>query len=520
MDDEKRLLKFQSEQLLSYKDQTDKIIGELNKQNKKMKGFKKLENILEVKIKNIIKAIDDVRLKLVIDDHNILLEKKDKGIIIFSEYTFPVGRDIEDTRNLNNVYQNCLKHFTRKLKVIYQKLEGLDKENSSLKNRIKSLKNEIQSLSSLEDDLKDILTNSLNYIKTNSVDRDIDINCPVCNREFEATSLLKVIEDRLSQSNPIIDERMSILKELEKKLKEVNEKLTLGQSNFEREFEYYKEIMKEVKKDLLTLKLGFEESELEKKNNAGLIENKLENMLEENDKILSLIKAEELPVDKDKINNELTEKLDKVKKDITELGYSIDKINLDYQQELNRFKTELSIFENKLSKNRIDKENIATSVEEKLKKLILEHEKLEKSEDRLGYIETKVMEIKDMLTNNDNVRKLTKIKSDLKENNDEVRKLRNAIVELEKLEKSVVEVVQEMNESIIAEQEEFIKNMFRRINPHPYFRNINLLVDKNRHDSRTLGIFCSIEESGENKIDPAFTFSTAQTNIVISPQKA
>ncbi|TDO94104.1 hypothetical protein DFR79_10469 [Halanaerobium saccharolyticum] len=75
------------------------------------------------------------------------------------------------------------------------------------------------------------------------------------------------------------------------------------------------------------------------------------------------------------------------------------------------------------------------------------------------------------------------------------------------------DVVADLNDQILKEQEEFINKIFKRIYLHPFFRQINLKTTVSRQGSNSLLIECK-NKSGKTIVNPAFTFSKAQVNIV------
>jgi DNA repair exonuclease SbcCD ATPase subunit len=136
-----------------------------------------------------------------------------------------------------------------------------------------------------------------------------------------------------------------------------------------------------------------------------------------------------------------------------------------------------------------------------------------RAQSRIKNLESELEKQQELLQQNKVRKQLKEVENEFKKAAAEREKIKRGLERAEKLKLAVRDVVADLNDQILKEQEEFINKIFKRIYPHPFFRQINLKTTVSRQGSNSLLIECK-NKSGKTIVNPAFTFSKAQVNIV------
>lgn len=485
--------------------QIDFILNEVNIE-------KRHEDSLEKLLSNEIKLLNSNIPKF--DDINeVIIDKKSISFLEYKQLA-DIDIDIEETLNLNDFIKNNINFYRNNINEILINCLGFEESVSKLRNKILELNNDIKNLSKLEKELKDILTESLSYIKKDITDNDGQVKCPVCNSNFNKDRFIENVEKKLINDNQELSLKIKDKEELEKQLKEYQNKLTKSKERYK---QYNIEFINKINniKNAIIL-LGQTIRKQEKKYTDELKNLNEENMRiqEKQSNILSLIHSLNLIDDVNELEKKLKLELESINANLQERGVDIVSLETgDLQSIIKNCKQKIASFEETLKQFKIDIINIEDDIESKVVDVNNKNLSLDSCENNLKYIEESFSEAHKELANSDRIKALKVLEEQYKElSTEEKNNIKNA-EGLEKLVESSTEAIQEISQDILIQHQEFINTIYKRINPHPLFTEIEFNFDKNNKGTDILNISC-VNKNFNNKVNPAFTFSSAQVNVV------
>lgn len=409
---------------------------------------------------------------------------------------------------------STLIEIENKLKDVVKNINHYREENTAKQALMEKLTIELNSLSTQEEKQKEVLQAARDFLMEKNNNNILVDKCPVCCTEQKYNELLTKIDEQLAQENNLIKNK---LREIDFLKKEID--------GTEKALKQYLQLENELSQELLN-KMKISLSQLENTLNHLVINKQkylnqelgIKNSLSEIDltqKELDIIVNRDL-----KLNN-----LDNIKDHLQrELDYLIEsskQFNLDfYNSDLDildkraqQLSSKINDFEIDLSDKQVNKVELNSSLELSISKIRSEKETGVNHLANYEYVEKELLKILSHIDSDNNHIKIRTLNKELESMTKELDELALVRNRLEKLHESVTNVVGEMNQEILNENEQFINSIFNRIYPHPYYRNIRFGLETNRNDNKILTLKVFREQDGK-EINPAYTFSSAQINVV------
>jgi len=460
---------------------------------------------------SFLQNIEQIRTKLSEIPNLIQYELRNKSSFIsIGTYELSIARKVSSYY----VVTECLKlidelkikvnEFTSKLSNLTQRKS----ENQNVKNGIDS---DLASLNILEINVRKILNDALIHITTNEKQ---EVNCPVCTSSFSKEELIGKIKSQLMQENPLIQEKLdkqqSLIKEIndiDSKLKDERERIQTTIKNFEATIGCILQDIKDLTQILVT---GINDTELCVIN----LNKDLKKMDKQYETILDNIDKFKLDRSVNLLSKQIFEQISKYDKKISSLGYSFQSGDLDLiTKQLNEYISQSELFEKELKQKKV---NISLNLVDEVLKLVNEEEvKLTMLEERIKLLESldkELLEINLAVIEDVNQKKLNELflqRGKLKKEIDDYGK---TIKNLKHLQAAVTNSISNINKTLFDENKQFVNAIFKRLNPHPYFRSVDFNVDANNHGNNTLSLNCVNQD--KHSVNPAYIFSSAQINIL------
>lgn len=501
----------QNKKELSYDLQEISDNQQLN--NKEIEEIKNLNNLLDglynslTKISNRNSNLNDKGLSLVtlLTDWNDIISNYDQTIKQYNNKNIssidPLGLSI-------SVINNKIKDNIKEIK---QTIE--EKQTNHV--ILEKLSFELNNLSNQEEKQKEVLQIAREFLIEKFNNNTKVDKCPVCYTDQDYNVLLSKIDAQLSLENNLIEYKLQEIDVLKKQIGE-NEKV----------IKKYIQIENDLLVELLSI--------------LKLSRNQLENTLNHLDIFKNKYSNQELEI-KNKLNNiNLAQKdLTEIVKEDLKLSDSDSNIN-DYLQielqnlietsiqfNLNVFTSDLKDFERvadylnekikdfelNLMENQVNKFELNHSLDKSIAKMKSQKESGLNNLAKYEYVEKELFKILSHIDTDNNQIKIRNLKKDLESMTISLTELQLVRNRLTNLQESVKDVVGEMNEDILNENEQFINSIFNRIYPHPYYRNIKFGLETNRNDNKVLTLRV-LRDQDSKEINPAYTFSSAQINVV------
>ncbi|SDE06977.1 DNA repair exonuclease SbcCD ATPase subunit [Paenibacillus sp. UNCCL117] len=475
-------------QIEQYSSDIDKLKGISNLISEFMASPLKVNNI---NFQNSIQKIESSLIKL---QNSIGIYNISPKIINFHDLLLSLQ---------NNNIEESIEKFT-------SEIESINKQKQEVSNELSNIKLLINSMLDTEEDYKNVLNLTRDYILKQHLHNDkTETDCPVCNSTFQKDLLLNILNEKISSNNPQIIENIKIQENLEQKVKVIEDKFTKLINSFNEQLINYNEFYREKYTITSELVNKFEKELFSLRNQKDELRNKLKNLQEQQDEIRKIIDLLRLPDN----SNELLQYVNQRLKEIKNITNSYKDLDIEVSQEtLDKCKILINNLEQKLSNSGFGnfdpelKMYIARQTEE-VKLLVDVISNLELLSDKF----TKQQET---LNNNKDYLELQNLKQTLNEHNSKYQEEKKILIQVDNIMDAVDKLVEEMNNQILHDNEELINNIYKRIYPHPFFTNIKLELTTNNQGNNTLQIKCFKDDNSQLEVNPTFTFSTAQMNVV------
>jgi DNA repair protein SbcC/Rad50 len=381
------------------------------------------------------------------------------------------------------------------------------KNNAQL---MSSINNDIKILSATNETIKNVLNESLAYIKSLN---EQNISCPLCNTTFKKLDLIRNIESNIEGENPLLKQKLKDLKEVEEEELKISANLKL----IEKEFNILlNQFVKLLEEDNDKCKKTFIQKDNENKNLIKEILAKKEiknNEVAKQEKIISLInkyklsqKSEELKLIINSMLEELVSKNPSNYIETIEIG-EILRLKDETENNIANYEKNLLKFQIDINQSTLNEE-----VKRKIDIIAKEVDKIANNEASLKQIETDEISFYSIFTKNKKYLELKSLETEVANKNLEIQKNNNAIEMLNILKTSSEKIISDENKRILEGQKSFVNEIFRKIFQQPFFEKIHFSFEKTNQNSDTLKILCLNKD--DKTINPAFTFSSAQVNTV------
>lgn len=484
--------------------QIDFISNEVNIEKRHENNLEKLLSNEINLLQNNIPQFDDI--------NEVTIDSKS---ISFHGYKQPASIDIQEKMNLNDFVKNSIDFYKDNINQILSNCLGFEENTLEIKKKISNLDNDIKSLSKLESDIKNILTDSLVYIKNDTPNNDGKVNCPVCNSNFNKDAFVGNIEKKLINDNQELSLKMKNKSELEVQLKNYKDKIDKSKEEYKQHNMEFIDKINGIKNAIILLGQVLRKKEKDFTDEIKNLNEEGIKVQEKQSSVMALINS--LNLNRDNANvleKELGEKLEAINNSLNQRGFNLASLQVDdLQKIIKNYNQKVISFEETLKQLEINVVNIEADIESKVTEINSKIVSLENYENDLKYLEENFNEAHKELSNSERVKKLKVLEEQYIELKSEEEDNVKCFETLEKLVESSTEAIQEISQDILIQHQEFINTIYKRINPHPLFTEIEFNFDKNNKGTDTLSISC-VNKNFNNKVNPAFTFSSAQVNIV------
>lgn len=495
---------------------SDKISNNIDNLNKTIKKSKQLKNnIINLKRLNkdaflqheeSLKKLKDLKqnkikyknnLELLYNYNNIkylydnlkryqrLYCDKEKYQNIIRKY-ITVNKELNNLKHISNDFDLALNYLESypEYKGLIKKYKENNEHYTENRTKYKAREQELRKLQSIK---QQFLTTTIGFLEKNMQLK----NCPVCNQNFEIEKTIRNLESQLNDcSESSVSTSIKVLKNLDKQ----NEEILLYKSKLE------SEIKKKVSNCLQEKESEFDE--LRKQYEDAIINLKF---LKEFSIELGKANIEANQVKAKRV--ELVEKLAK-----NNVEYNIEKYvgllrNIESQED--KVSNEILEFQLQLKKNKVDS---IEDVKDKISSIESLTEEINKSITKFEISVEELNNIKSFYVDKIQSDKIHWIKSKL----DSLNKTYNKLCRLEKSFKNMSNHARDvlLNETtkILESDRLQIKKIYGYLNPNHNFDNLNIRIDDSNPKNNRL-ILEAVSKNG-NVINPAFSFSSAQNNVL------
>ncbi len=380
-------------------------------------------------------------------------------------------------------------------------------------NTYKLFDEDIRKLSTLESDMKTILSEAFGYIKKQKVNSDRKTNCPVCSTEFDIEILIRKIDSKLSEDNYIIKEKIQNKEKIEEGLKKINLNIVNTYTEIKNSIIEFLNIVNYFKDCVTALGLNIKSSMQDQELKISNHVNKIKELDDKFNRITEIIHKRNLNLGNNPIDDSIKRYISFYESEINKLGFSHDSgVLSNLTKKFNENKIIIKLFLDSIAVLEIKEQDIESQVKTKLESInnnIKLHNEIILN---LKQLEDKVFEVENTKMY---IQKNNELNSLLKKREDVDAKIKNNINLLKRLDSisnSVKDAIENINQKIIDQSEDFINAFFKRIYAHPNFRNLELVLNVNNHSNNILLLNCTNDES--YAVNPAFTFSSAQINAI------
>lgn len=432
------------------------------------------------------------------ENHETLIRDTEGIIKLLHEYNWhPV---VAETVNL--------------LKIRLPKIKEMQLTWESSNQELTSLAAELAVIVEGENELHDLLIKAFDYIQPrHSGGRVGGESCPVCGAIYDDGELLERVKLRIAAGNPLIklktDKKVELVKYINALIVFFGEERTKVTTIVLHLINMILGQMDNLANDIEIAELAM--GNLILSNRA--CEEKITAVKSQQETTVNLIKQYNLPLSTRDLETVLDTQAPSA------LNPFVYRMNPDFINQ----STESGISPNKLEKEIAQYETDLAEANLTREDLDVITLKLKEETDRLTaylqiydkakFIETRLVEISQSLERSENYRNLQKVRQELAQKAAELRKVAHAVEKLEALKTGVRKAIEQMNQRVLDEQADLINKLFRRIYPHPFYRNLNLKFAENNHGTKILTLECQ-DEHGTKSINPIWTFSTAQINVI------
>jgi len=497
--EEKRDLQYIKNNLSEYQDLSIRIKKLKTEKSENKNDCSELEE-KKSEIKKDIDNLNEAVLFIInrLNEEDKLSQRISKLIIFLKSRKLP---DYQIDKDLLGELENIKKEISSKEKNLVRKKENLS-----------NLKNELTKENVLNDNLHQLLTDSLSFLNGRNIEYDQEVGCPVCDSQFKYKKIISKINDKINSGNEAVTKLRADIQELTDKINEEQEDVKFLEANT---LNLFKDLLSDIEKEIDAKNSQAEEitNKINRKISKNKeIDEKIKALDQMNKKISDLISKYKL--EDNNIHKNISMRLKKVNEKIDNISINTDKNDIEkLKNNINNLEKNIVVLKDKFDKNNFDTDNLQKNIKEAIKStdanLNFIEQGLNQIENMLSRIDYKEKE----LTSNEIKQKLETTEKKIAEVEEQKKNLNQTIAWINKLKNSISSVVADMNNEILTNQEELINKIFKRIYPHPFFRKIKLRTDENSKGNKTIAIECW-DSSGNISVNPAFTFSAAQVNIV------
>ncbi len=388
---------------------------------------------------------------------------------------------------------------------------ALEDRLADSKRNMDSLRDKLYQINNFNDDIFDILEKSLSYLKETGNPYLREVDCPVCGDSHERKALLGKIERKLTQGSKKV-------KELKKKLFLENQKEEKIKAELQELSDQFAEAVDkmiselEAEKESFTIKMSVTKDRILKvENEIKLLQSKLNELDYLNQNAVRII--DHYQIEERGLKDNLARRINRLKNLMINNSFleikNIEGLKKAISDLLER-KDSLAAEFNKYNLKADSCYSEILQREKESKNMLAD---CKRAQSRVRNLESELEKQQELLQQNKVRKQLKEVENEFKKAAAEREKIKRGLERVEKLKLAVRDVVADLNNQILKEQEEFINKIFKRIYPHPFFRQINLKTTVSRQGSNSLLIECK-NKSGKTIVNPAFTFSKAQVNIV------
>ncbi|KXH86965.1 AAA family ATPase [Sporosarcina sp. HYO08] len=464
----------------------------------KQKGIRNIDNIGEMNITNLTESF------------YVTFTNVDKVLEGYITNTSNESRNVSIARELSDI--------TLVLNQVVQATNRLIKKKNDLTTTLNEINGELDSLSNMEEEKKSLLQSARSFLleklnESNNVEK-----CPVCATEHGTGQLLSKIDAQLTSENELITKKLNDIDNIKSQIHNID--LSLGEL-FENGKISFGKTLEVVKGTMILLETKMEKLEIQRKGYSSeklVLEKKLNEITLKSKELNDIVKSDLNlnEADFDKIDITIQKQLNRLNGQLDNYKDNIDLDNMDMEvaeSKLSKLREKATNFERLLLNYRIKGDNISKTIEGYIKEIKLEKDVKQTELSKYKYVEEELLRINTHIENDNNQRKVRSLYKDLKEKDEEISNLNFIISQLDGLNNSVSGVVGEMNQKLLDGNEQFINNIFNRIYPHPFYRKIKFGLENNRNNNKVLTLKVLRDADGK-EINPAYTFSSAQINVV------
>gem|GEM_PF-1561639 len=400
-----------------------------------------------------------------------------------------------------------------KLRQSYFQNEAFALEDSlaDTKRKMDSLRDKLYQINNFNDDIFDILEKSLSYLKETGDPYLREVDCPVCGDSHERKALLGKIEKKLTQGSKKV-------KEFKKKLFLENQKEDTIKAELQELSDEFSEALDkmlfelEAEKDSFTKAMSATINTISKvENEIKVLHSKLNELDYLNQNAVRII--DHYQIEERGLKNNLALRISRLESLMSNNSFLQIKSTEELEKEISNLVEGKDNLEAEFNKYNLKADSCYQKImqwEKESKNMLAD---CKRAQSRIKNLESELEKQQEMLQQNKLRKQLKDVENEFKKAAAEREKIKRGLERAEKLKLAVRDVVADLNDQILKEQEEFINKIFKRIYPHPFFRQINLKTTVSRQGSNSLLIECK-NQSGKTVVNPAFIFSKAQVNIV------
>jgi hypothetical protein len=463
--------------------------------------------------KRMLRYIDIISNKIPFfnDDEKIIIGN---GSISFARYKQVLSIETEQEININEFVKAKVDTYINNFNELLSCITGKEDEQNRIKTEILELDALIKSLCANDQELKDLLTETLKYINNTDVDIDTSISCPICNSNFDKGILLEKVNSKLIEQNEAISSLMNKRNDLEKNLKEHQLIISNIYTQYIEKNIAFLNILEMLKNGIVLI--GQMVSKETNDYNANLVKLNQEriSLTERFSNIIIQIDELNFPKVYSELNGRVIEELNKIIKGLEDRGFKLEALNVNQIADIiSTCNQRINLFEQKLNDNNIKINNIEDDLLDKLNNCQIQLDKFDNIADDINAIEEKTNEVYLELNNSERLKEVTKLQIDLSEQEKLILRYDVVLKNMEKSTVAATNAIQKISENILTQHQKFISAIYKRINPHPLYSDVEFNFNKNSRGSDILNISCINTESSES-VNPAFTFSSAQVNVV------
>lgn len=401
-------------------------------------------------------------------------------------------------------------NFKEKIENYASEFETINNQKQELSSELTNIKSVINSMLNTEEDYKNVLNLTRDYILKQHIHNEKnETDCPVCNSTFQKDLLLNIINEKISSNNPQIIEKIKRQEILEENEKEIEGRFIKLINSLNDVLFSINQFYKDKHMNLSELMNKFEKELFALRDQNHELRNKLKNLYEQQHEIKKIIELLGLPENL----NELMEYVSRRLEEIKTIAKSNLELDMEVSQEtLDKCNILIKNIEQRLSSLGVG--NFDPDLKTYISKQMNEENLLADVISNLEILSDKFTKQQETLNNNKDYLELQNLKQTLNEQNSLLQEEKKILEQVDNIMNAVDKLVEIMNNRILYDNEELINNIYKRIYPHPFFTNIKLELTTNNQGNNTLQIKCYKDDNSQLEVNPTFTFSTAQMNVV------